>query len=163
MGPETPLRIAGPADIGPVTRLIAGFRDFLADDSPTNAEIEATVGVLLRDRSTEFLLVGDPEAGFVQTRFRLSVWTGNEDAWLEDLFVDESARGKGYGRTLVEAAVERARSRGCDRIQLDVNQANEPAVKLYESCGFRPVHNPEKWGSSPDFFYTREIQRQQVG
>ncbi|HNC14421.1 MAG TPA: GNAT family N-acetyltransferase [Solirubrobacterales bacterium] len=121
MGPETPLRIAGPADIGPVTRLIAGFRDFLADDSPTNAEIEATVGVLLRDRSTEFLLVGDPEAGFVQTRFRLSVWTGNEDAWLEDLFVDESARGKGYGRTLVEAAVERARSRGCDRIQLDVN------------------------------------------
>lgn len=157
MGPETPLRIAGPTDVAPVTGLIAGFRDFLEDDSPTNAEIEATVSVLLRDRSTEFLLIGDPEVGFAQTRFRLSVWTGSEDAWLEDLFVDESARGKGYGRMLVEAAVERARSRGCERIQLDVNEANAAAVALYESCGFRPIHNPDKWGEARDYFFTREI------
>lgn len=159
MGPETPLRVAGPADIAPVTRLVAGFRDFLGGDSPGNAEIEATATILLRDRSTEFLLIGDPECGFAQTRFRLSVWTGAEDAWLEDLFVEDSARGKGYGRMLVEAATERARARGCDRIQLDVNQANENAVGLYESCGFRPIHNPQKWGESPDFFYTREIGR----
>ena len=52
---------------------------------------------------------------------------------------------------------ERARARGCGRIQLDVNQANQAAVALYESCGFRPLHNPEKWGDSPDFLYTREI------
>lgn len=157
MGPETPLRIAGPADVAPVTGLVAGFRDFLADDSPSNAEIEATVSILLRDRSTEFLLIGDPECGFVQTRFRLSVWTGSEDAWLEDLFVEESARGEGYGRILVEAAIERARSRGCARIQLDVNEANKAAVALYESTGFRPIHNPEKWGKSKDYLYTREI------
>ncbi|HRV60907.1 MAG TPA: GNAT family N-acetyltransferase, partial [Solirubrobacterales bacterium] len=141
------------------TRLVAAFRDFLGGVSPTIAEIEATASILLRDRATEFLLIGDPESGFVQTRFRLSVWTGAEDAWLEDLFVEESARGKGYGRALVEAAVERARSRGCDRIQLDVNQANVNALKLYESCGFKPVHNPAKWGEAPDFFYTREIDR----
>lgn len=159
MGPDTPLRIAGPTDVGTVTRLVAGFRDFLGDGSPTNAEIETTATVLLRDRSTEFLLIGDPEVGFAQTRFRLSVWTGREDAWLEDLFVEERARGGGQGRMLVEAAVERARSRGCDRIQLDVNRANEPAVALYESCGFRPVHNPQKWGDAPDFFYTRLIER----
>jgi len=159
MGPDTPLRIAGPADVAPVTRLVAGFRDFLDDSSPTNAEIEATASILLRDRSTEFLLIGDPEVGFAQTRFRLSVWTGNEDAWLEDLFVEESARREGYGRALVEAATERARSRGCERIQLDVNESNAGAFALYESCGFRPVHNPQKWGESPDFYMTREIER----
>jgi ribosomal protein S18 acetylase RimI-like enzyme len=159
MGPETPLRIAGPADVVPVTGLIAGFRDFLGDGSPSNAEIEAGLSILLRDRSTEFLLIGEPEVGFAQTRFRLSVWTGNEDAWLEDLFVEESARGEGHGRRLVEAAVERARSRGCDRIQLDVNQANEGAFALYESCGFKPIHNPQKWGDPPDFYLTREIDR----
>jgi len=159
MGPETPLRIAGPTDVGPVTELVAGFRDFLDDTSPTNAEIEATASILLRDRATEFLLIGDPECGFVQTRFRLSVWTGNEDAWLEDLFVEESARGEGHGRTLVRAAIERARSRGCDRIQLDVNQANSGAMALYESCGFVPFHNPQKWGETPDFFLTHVIDR----
>jgi GNAT superfamily N-acetyltransferase len=159
MGPEIPLRVAGPSDVAPVTRLVAGFRDFLDDSSPSNAEIEATASVLLRDRATEFLLVGDPETGFAQTRFRLSVWTGKEDAWLEDLFVEESSRREGLGRRLVEAAVERARSRGCDRIQLDVNQANTGALELYQSCGFKPSHNPQKWGDSPDFYYTREIER----
>lgn len=159
MGPETPLRIAGPADVAPVSRLIAGFRDFLGGGPPTSAEIEAIVSVLLRDRGTEFLLVGDPECGFAQIRFRLSVWTGTEDAWLEDLFVEESTRGEGHGRTLIEAVIERARSRGCDRIQLDVNKANEGAVKLYESCDFHPIHNRQKWGDSPDFFYTRLIER----
>ncbi len=157
MGPETPLRIAGPADVGPVTSLIGGFRDFLGDGSPTNAEIEATASSLLRDRSTEFLLIGEPECGFAQLRFRLSVWTGAEDAWLEDLFVEESARGEGFGRMLVEASIERARSRGCGRIQLDVNEANTGAMKLYESCGFQPIHNPQKWGEAKDFFFTREI------
>lgn len=158
MGPETPLRIAGLADLAPVTGLIAGFRDYLGGDSPGNAEIEATAAILLKDRSTEFLLIGDPEAGLAQIRFRLSVWTGVEDAWLEDLFVEEAARGRGYGRRLVEASVERARGRGCRRIQLDVNEANRAASELYRSLGFRPVHNPAKWGEAPDFFYTLGLE-----
>lgn len=159
MGPERPLRIAGPGDVAPLTDLIAGFRDFLDDETPSRAEIEATVTVLLRDHSTEFLLIGDPEVGFAQIRFRLSVWSGTEDAWLEDLFVEETTRGKGYGRDLVGAAIARAKSRGCERIQLDVNEANREAIGLYESCGFSPTHNPQKWGTAPDFFYTHEIER----
>lgn len=158
MGPETPLRIAGPADIAAVTRLVAGFRDFLGAAGPTNAEIEATVSVLIKDRSTEFLLIGEPEVGFAQLRFRLSVWTGVEDAWLEDVFVDGSARGHGYGRTLMEAAISRARARGCARIQLDANRENRAAVSLYESLGFATSHNPSKWGhEAPDLFYTLHL------
>lgn len=158
MGPEVPLRIAGPADVAPVTRLIAGFRDFLGSATPVNAEIEATASVLIKDRSTEFLLIGEPEVGYAQLRFRLSVWNGSEDAWLEDVFVDESARGGGYGRKLVEAAVARARARGCARIQLDANRENATAVKLYESLGFAASHNPAKWGDAPDIFYTLNLR-----
>ncbi len=157
MGPETPLRIAGPSDLATVTRLIGGFRDFLESDRPDNASLEVTVSELLEDRCTEFLLIGDPEVGFAQVRFRLSAWTGVEDGWLEDVFVDGSARGKGHGRTLVEAAVTRARSRGCRRIQLDANQDNREAVGLYESLGFLPVHNPAKWGDTPDLFYNLNL------
>ncbi|MGK2932449.1 MAG: GNAT family N-acetyltransferase [Solirubrobacterales bacterium] len=154
MGPETPLRIAAPTDLTAVTGLVGGFRDFLGSEGPSNAELEVTIARLLDDRTTEFLLIGEPPVGFVQLRFRLSVWTGTEDAWLEDAYVDESARGEGHGRTLVEAAISRARSRGCRRIQLDVNTDNAPAVKLYESLGFAPIHNPAKFGDSPDFLFT---------
>ncbi|MBK5232593.1 MAG: GNAT family N-acetyltransferase [Thermoleophilia bacterium] len=157
MGPETPLRIAAPTDLNTVTGLVGGFRDFLGSASPNNAELEVTVGRLLVERTTEFLLIGEPPVGFVQLRFRLSVWTGTEDAWLEDAFVDEAARGEGHGRTLVTAAIERARSRGCRRIQLDVNRDNLPAIKLYESLGFAPIHNRAKFGDSPDFLFTLNI------
>jgi GNAT superfamily N-acetyltransferase len=157
MGPETPLRIAGPSDVGVVTALIADFRDFLESSSPANAEIEAVVSTLIEDRQTEYLLIDDPEAGFAQVRFRLSVWNGTEDAWLEDLFVREPARGEGYGRMLVEAAVERARTRGCSRIQLETNQNNQGAIALYEAAGFSACHLPDFWKGAPDICFTREI------
>ena len=152
MGPETPLRIAGPTDLAAVTGLVGGFRDFLGSTGPSNAELEVTISQLLAERTTEFLLVGEPPVGFIQLRFRLSVWTGTEDA-----YVDEASRGEGHGRTLVEAAISRARSRGCKRIQLDVNRDNGPALKLYESLGFAPIHNPAKFGDSPDYLFTLNL------
>jgi ribosomal protein S18 acetylase RimI-like enzyme len=157
MGPETPLRIAGPADVAVVTGLIADFRDFLEADSPANSEIEAVVSTLIEDRQTEYLLIGEPAAGFVQLRFRLSVWNGTEDAWLEDAFVREDARRSGYGRMLVEAAVARARARGCSRIQLETNQNNERAVALYESVGFKACHLPDFWKGAPDICFTKDL------
>jgi len=96
---------------------------------------------LLTDPSTDFLLAapdgGSAAVGVAQVRYRLSVWTGVEDAWIEDVYVRDSARGNGLGRALTELAFERARERGCVRIQLDVNIANEPAHALYTSLGFR--------------------------
>jgi ribosomal protein S18 acetylase RimI-like enzyme len=64
------------------------------------------------------------------------------DCDLEDLYVDEHARGNGVGRALVEAAFEHARLRGSGRIELDVNQGNEPALALYESLGFSSWSDP---------------------
>ena len=97
--------------------------------------------------STEFLLGaaavgGSPTVGVCQLRFRHSVWTGSDDAWLEDLYVRDAARGTGLGRALAEFAVERASARGCGRIQLDVNTGNAPAHALYTSLGFESYADP---------------------
>ena len=70
---------------------------------------------------------------------------------------DEAARGEGHGRALVRAAIERARARGCKRIQLDVNEANERAANLYKSLGFTPVHAPAAFGDSPDYLFTLKL------
>ncbi len=113
-----------------------GFRDWQGRSEPADDVIEATVRQLLADPSTEFLLAGSPPAGVCQLRFRLSVWTGTEDCCLEDLFVEGDLRGSGVGRGLVEAALERARERGCARMGLDANEANAPALALYRSVGF---------------------------
>jgi ribosomal protein S18 acetylase RimI-like enzyme len=130
------VRLATEEDAGDVARLMMGFRDWQGRKQPPDASIEQSVRRLIHDPNTEYLLGGDPPAGVLQLRFRHSVWTGTDDAHLEDLFVDESARGSGLGRALVEAALERARRRGCARIELDANEANEPALRLYRSVGF---------------------------
>jgi ribosomal protein S18 acetylase RimI-like enzyme len=125
---------------------MAAFRDWMGRDEPSDESIRRTAAVLLRDADTEFLLASPdddaPPAGVCQLRYRLSVWTGAPDCWLEDLFVRADARGRGLGRSLVEAAVERARERGCLRIELDVNEENREALALYRSAGFTTEPKP---------------------
>jgi ribosomal protein S18 acetylase RimI-like enzyme len=130
------VRLATSEDAADVARLIGGFRDWQGRALPDDATIADTVRQLLADLNTDFLVAGDPAAGVCQLRYRLSVWTGTEDCCLEDLFVHADARGSGLGRELVGAALERARQRGCARMDLDANEANEPALELYRSVGF---------------------------
>ena len=153
---EAQVRLAGPEDAEDVARLISGFRAYYGEELPAEEEILAVVRRLLPDPATEYLLAGEPAVGVAQLRFRLSVWTGTEDAWLEDLFVEPGARGRGAGRALTEASIERARLRGCGRIQLDANEANEPALALYRSLGFESG-SPARWGGGRDLYFTKRL------
>jgi ribosomal protein S18 acetylase RimI-like enzyme len=128
------IRLAGPSDAGTVAALLIAFRDWWGSTTPTDETFRSTAAKLLGDPNTEFLLADD--VGLAQLRYRLSVWTGAEDCWLEDLFVHESARGTGLGKALTEACCERARARGCRRIELDVNESNTTAIALYTRLGF---------------------------
>jgi ribosomal protein S18 acetylase RimI-like enzyme len=128
------IRLAGPADAETVAALLGAFRDWWGSDTPSDDTFRRAAERLLDDPQTEFLLAG--EDGLAQLRYRLSAWTGVEDCWLEDLYVRDAARGTGLGRALTEAAFERARARGCRRIELDVNESNASAIALYTSLGF---------------------------
>lgn len=123
-----------------VAALLAGFRDWLGRDTPTAESMTASVGRLIAERDTEYLLgsvrAGEPPDGVCQLRFRFGVWYAAEDCWLEDLFVRERARGAGLGAALVESALARASERGCGRVELDVNEGNGAALALYEGLGF---------------------------
>jgi len=133
------VRLAGRADAGEVTRLLIGFRDWFGASAPSAGEMAASVERLLGDPGTEYLLAaaaGEVPSGVCQLRYRHSVWTSAPDCWLEDLYVEERARGRGLGGALVRAALERARGRGARRIELDTNADNAPAIALYEALGF---------------------------
>jgi len=57
-------------------------------------------------------------------------------AWIEDVVVDESARGLGMGDALVAAAMERARELGARNIDLTSRASRVAAHRLYERAGF---------------------------
>ncbi len=57
-------------------------------------------------------------------------------AFLYDIEVDEPHRGQGYGRALLTAAEEAARSRGASALELNVFGGNATAIALYASAGY---------------------------
>jgi ribosomal protein S18 acetylase RimI-like enzyme len=130
---------AGTEEVEAVARLVARFRDQLEKADPPDADIRASVERVLADDGSEFLLAAtDSEPlGVCQLRYRWSVWTSAEDCWLEDIYVAPEGRRTGLGRALVDAALDSARERGCVRIELDVDEDNQPALALYRSRGFR--------------------------
>jgi GNAT superfamily N-acetyltransferase len=156
LAPDASVRLAGLADSGTIASLVGAFRDWYGEAAPSAEQIKRSVEALLEDERTEFLLAGEPPTGFAQLRFRPSVWTGAEDAWLEDVYVGEDARRTGLGRALVEGCLERARERGCRRIQLDCNERNAAALALYESLGFSAAQ-PGRWQGGRDLYLTRRL------
>ncbi len=132
--------VAEPAEAETVARLLVGFRDWYGRDWPSDNSILASVERLIERLDTEYLLgcvdEDSPPAGVCQLRYRHSVWMAAEDCWLEDLYVREEARGAGLGGAMVMHALERARERGCRRVELDTSEANEGARRLYERHGF---------------------------
>jgi len=132
--------VAAPEEASAVAGLMVEFRDWMGRDRPADSALAASVERLMGDPSAEYLLatpsVGAEPAAVCQLRYRYGVWHSADDCWLEDLFVREAARGRRLGAALVEAAVERARARGCRRIELDTDSDNSEALGLYRRLGF---------------------------
>jgi ribosomal protein S18 acetylase RimI-like enzyme len=58
-------------------------------------------------------------------------------AWVEDVVVDESARGQGVGGALTVAAVQRAIAAGARTVDLTSRPSRAAAGRLYERSGFK--------------------------
>jgi ribosomal protein S18 acetylase RimI-like enzyme len=57
-------------------------------------------------------------------------------ARIEDLIVQETARGRGVGRSLVQKAIEMAEALGAETVDLTTHPSREAANTLYKKLGF---------------------------
>jgi ribosomal protein S18 acetylase RimI-like enzyme len=57
-------------------------------------------------------------------------------SWIEDVVVDDSARGHGVGEALNRAALDEARRRGVKAVSLTSRPSREAANRLYQRIGF---------------------------
>jgi ribosomal protein S18 acetylase RimI-like enzyme len=57
-------------------------------------------------------------------------------SWIEDVVVDESARGKGVGEALTRAAIDKAAELGAKTVDLTSRPSREAANRLYQRVGF---------------------------
>lgn len=59
-------------------------------------------------------------------------------AWIEDVVVDDAARGRGVGDALNKLALDLARSKGAKTVDLTSRPSREAANRLYQRLGFLP-------------------------
>lgn len=62
-----------------------------------------------------------------------------DEMHLLKIAVDEHFHGQGYGRRLMDKAVDIAKVAGMDSVLLEVRPSNEPAVELYKKTGFATI------------------------
>jgi ribosomal protein S18 acetylase RimI-like enzyme len=129
------VREATPADAELLGRLMHDFSTEYDDFTPGPAKFAERFRELLRGEETAALLAG--EDGLAVLRFRPSLYSDGLECYLAELYVVPARRGHGLGRELMEAAIELARSRGADYMDLGTSEDDVAARALYESVGFR--------------------------
>ncbi len=122
----------GPDDRATWEGLARGYKAFYRDPTPDEA-YEATWRRLAA--GTELYGLGarldGTLIGIAHYFFHPAFWSG-EACYLQDLFVDETVRGRGAARALIEGVAAAARDRGADRLYWHTREDNARARVLYD-------------------------------
>jgi len=102
--------------------------------APDEAELKA---IVTSDGTVIFVARLDGRIVGSLTFVTFRIPTGMK-AWIEDVVVDESVRGRGVGELLNRAALGEARRRSIDSVSLTSRPSRDAANRLYQRIGFEP-------------------------
>ena len=128
-------RMATVDDMPAVMELVTELAIFeKAADQVTNTVEQLAADGFGEHPLFETILVEDDGAivGMSLYYFRYSTWKGKR-LYLEDLIVKEAHRGKGTGRLLLEATIDKAKEQSCTGMMWQVLDWNEPAIEFYKN------------------------------
>lgn len=129
------IRDAEPADEAAWRRLWQGYLTFYDHPLPetTTALTWARLMAPASPLKARLAVAAGGIAGFAIHQHHPSTWVEGDDCYLEDLFVDDAARGSGIGRALIDDLVALARERGWRRLYWHTGRDNARARALYDS------------------------------
>ncbi|MDD3027226.1 MAG: GNAT family N-acetyltransferase [Erysipelotrichaceae bacterium] len=113
-------------------RSLASYEN-MADQVCANEE--ALAHWLFEEKKAEvmFVVEDSKEVGFALYFFNFSTFLARPGIHLEDLFVLEGYRHRGYGKGLIKQLIKLARENGCGRIEWSCLDWNEPSIDFYLS------------------------------
>ena len=123
------------------TALILHFIRELAVYEKMEDQVVATEELLtewLFEKQKAEVVIGEAEGkpvGFALFFHNFSTFLGRAGIYLEDLFVEPSERGKGYGKALLTHLAQLAVERGCGRLEWSCLDWNQPSIDFYLSMG----------------------------
>lgn len=119
----------------PTDEVIEAFARLLPQLSSAPPPDAAELAMIMAGGSTIFIARVDGAIAGTLTLVLYRIATGLK-AWIEDVVVDEDARGHGVGEALNAAALEEARRHGAKAVSLTSRPSREAANRLYQRIGF---------------------------
>lgn len=140
-------------DASLIAQLLHDFNIEYEEETPGVAELTRHVTRMLSEEEMTVLLAPDG-AGLALLRFRPSVWTEQNEAYLQELYVVPDKRGEGIGEALLGAALETSRKANAAWIELNTGEADVAARTLYKKFGFTNEEGPQ---GAAMLYYEREL------
>jgi ribosomal protein S18 acetylase RimI-like enzyme len=151
---EIPVREATVADAPSIARLLHDFNTEYEEQTPPVAELTRHAERMLREGEMTVLLAGEGPDGLALLRFRPSVWTEQQEAYLQELYVVPDLRGQGIGEALMQAVLSTCREHDAAWIELNTGETDVAARSLYKKLGFTNEEGPE---GAAMLYYEREL------
>jgi len=124
-------------DLDSLTELFDLYRMFYQQKSNINGAKAFIKDRLSNEESVIFIAFDENNPiGFVQLYPSFSSVSMKRTWVLNDLYVIESVRGKGFGEKLIKKAITFVGETGAKGVLLETNIENVPAKRLYEKVGF---------------------------
>lgn len=136
------LREARPGDEQGILDCIQALATYEREPYAVENTTTALTETLFNQSPKVFCFVIDIDgdiAGIALWFLTYSTWTGKHGAWLEDLFVYEQHRGRGYGKALITRLAAECVDRGYPRLEWTVLDWNTPSIEFYRSLGAAPM------------------------
>jgi len=140
-----------PASSADLPALLAMMQAYYAYDGlEYTPEVEAAIAGLLAlaDAGRAWLVTQqDRIVGYAVATFWYSLEFRGKAAFLDELYLEEGARGTGLGGEVIEAVADYCRALGARTLRLEVEHENTRAQRAYHKAGFfaHPRHLMTKW------------------
>lgn len=140
---DVTIRPARLTDTGAIAELWRALGWFPHINEESQADTEARIArhleLCFADDSHMVLVAENSDgafAGFVSVHWLPYLFLTGPEGYITELFVVETERGKGIGRTLLSEVGKRAIERGCSRLQL-VTGKDHDSYKIYHKLGWK--------------------------
>ena len=115
------------------------YKDENVWNSPLKfGNLEEDFELVLNDTSTILFAIIEEEKmiGFMNIQCFYSIWSHGKVFFLDDFFIEENFRRKGYGEKALKDLQKYAKKSGIKRIQLMAENTNPRAIKFYKKHKF---------------------------
>ena len=141
------VRVAGAEDVSAIRSMVhAAYSKYVERLGRPPAPMTANYDRLVETRNVYVLRVGGSVVGSILLA------RGGDSIKVNNLVVDPSAQGRGYGRVLMDFAEDMARAQGLAAVTLFTNEKMHENIALYRKIGFTETGRKTENGFNRVFF-----------